>query len=109
LDWDISAPEEEGFRRWISMYVDLAEKYQVELIFIHITSTAESLSSPEFEQKFKAVTGAKLITFDSEIHALLAKDGKRDAGHINKKGRLVFLPWLIERIREKCGLPEGCF
>ena len=109
FDWDLSASQEDGFAVWIDAYKRLADENKFQIMFLLFSATTEPLPSLATEQKFADIFGVPIITLDNEIHASLSKDGKRDASHINAKGREIFLPWLIERIEEKCTRPDGCF
>lgn len=108
LDWDLSHEREDGFLKWMAAFRALEEKHDFELFFLLMTGTSEPLPVPGFDETFKGVTGHELITLDENIHATLSKMGKRDSSHINETGREVFIPWLIERIDERCERPDGC-
>lgn len=109
LDWDLSSELAGGFLRWMDAFRGLEQEHDFELFFLLMTGFSEPLPSPAFEGTFEDVTGHKLITLDQDIHARLAEMGRRDSSHINEMGRDMFLPWLIEKIDDKCDRQDGCF
>lgn len=109
LDWPIASEEDTAFMRWMEAYRELEEQYGIQIMFLMITATDEPLPPAGFEDDFFERTRMHLITFDREIHHLLAKNGKRDSHHINLQGRQIFLPWLYDKIVEKCERADGCF
>lgn len=108
LDWDVLNNSGTVFLRWMKAYKTLADEAGVQIIFIVITATSEPLPSYNLEATFFSKTGMHLITMDREIHEKLSMIGKRDSSHINQQGRRIFLPWLYQRILEKCTRQDGC-
>lgn len=109
LKWDLSAPEEAGFMRWMEAYRSLSKKHGVEFFFLLMSGMTELLPAEGMEEAFEKATGMHLITLPEDMQRKLSPGGRRDTSHINKIGRDVFLPWLIKRIDEKCTRPDGCF
>lgn len=109
LEWDLMAPEEEGFLRWMAAYRALAQQTGTEIMFLLMTATSEPLPPDDLEIRFENITGLPLITLDRDMHDQLVAMGKRDSGHINKPGRDIFIPWLVAKIESKCRRTDGCF
>lgn len=109
LQWNLSDPLEQNLLGSVRRMKKLADQHDVELIYILMSATSDPLPDKSIEAAFFEATDVKLITFDEEIHTWLAENGRRDRSHINRAGREVFTPWLIDKISAVCARPEGCF
>ena len=109
FDWNLQAPLQDGLVQNVRAFRDFAEGYGTKVIYLLMTGTDDPIAPPDLAERFYVETGAPLITFDPELHAWLAENGRRDPVHVNAAGREILMPWLINQIEEVCERPEGCF
>ncbi|MFK7763596.1 MAG: hypothetical protein AB8B62_10055 [Roseobacter sp.] len=109
LDWDVTRDDHAGFLRWMMAFRSLQEQTGTQVMFLLMTATSEPLPPKTFADQFLETTGMELIVLDTEIQAVLAEGGRRDASHLNAAGRAVFIPWLVPEVEAKCQRPDGCF
>ncbi len=98
LDWNFGSFSQAYHDRFVKAFVDLAHDHDVELYFIYLPRTDQPRPDPVVFDQFYDRYGVQLIMPPEHIRARLSYSGRRDGTHMTARGRIYFLPWLLDAL-----------
>lgn len=97
--WNLDSDEHVHSIKYLEKIIQLAEKHNTELIFVHYVGRYESILDEKFIKNFRTRFGVKLIQpKELIIRDWFSKDSYNDVRHMSVSGSKLFAKWLAPEL-----------